>query len=84
VAGTGEGKGWDIPEDRTRFLRDPRFFEGVERKDDSAPLIIFDEIHKYRDWKNALKGIYDADHDAYRFLASGSGRLAFHPGQEQA
>jgi predicted AAA+ superfamily ATPase len=66
---------WDIQEDRIHFLRDPRFFEGVERKDDSAPLIVFDEIHKYRDWKNALKGIYDADHDAYRFLVSGSGRL---------
>jgi len=66
---------WDIPEHRTRFLRDHRFFEGVERKDASAPLIIFDEIHKYRDWKNALKGIYDEFHDAYRFLVTGSGRL---------
>lgn len=66
---------WDIPEHRTRFLRDHRFFEGVERKDATAPLIIFDEIHKYRDWKNALKGIYDEFHDAYRFLVTGSGRL---------
>jgi len=66
---------WDIPEHRTRFLRDHRFFEGVERKDATAPLIIFDEIHKYRDWKNALKGISDEFHDAYRFLVTGSGRL---------
>ena len=66
---------WDIPEHRTRFLRDHRFFEGVERKDATTPLIIFDEIHKYRDWKNALKGIYDEFHDAYRFLVTGSGRL---------
>jgi len=66
---------WDIPEHRTRFLRDHRFFEGVERKDATAPLIIFDEIHKYRDWKNAIKGIYDEFHDAYRFLVTGSGRL---------
>ena len=66
---------WDIPEHRTRFLRDHRFFEGVERKDATTPLIILDEIHKYRDWKNALKGIYDEFHDAYRFLVTGSGRL---------
>lgn len=66
---------WDIPEHRTRFLQDHRFFEGVERKDATAPLIIFDEIHKYRDWKNALKGIYDEFHDSYRFLVTGSGRL---------
>jgi uncharacterized protein len=66
---------WDIPEHRTRFLRDYRFFESVERKDATPPLIIFDEIHKYRDWKNALKGIHDQFHDAYRFLVTGSGRL---------
>jgi len=66
---------WDIPEHRTRFLRDRRFFEGVARKDATAPLIVFDEIHKYRDWKNALKGIYNAFHDGYRFLVTGSGRI---------
>ncbi|MBU2621854.1 MAG: ATP-binding protein [Proteobacteria bacterium] len=66
---------WDIQEHRTRFLRNHRFFESVERKDGSIPLIIFDEIHKYRDWKNALKGIYDEFKDEYRFLVSGSGRL---------
>jgi predicted AAA+ superfamily ATPase len=66
---------WDIPEHRSRFLRDYRFFEGVERKDATTPLIIFDEIHKYRDWKNALKGVYDQFHEDYRFLVTGSGRL---------
>ena len=66
---------WDIPQHRTRFLRDNSFFESVKRKDATAPLIIFDEIHKYRDWKNALKGIYDEFRDAYRFLVTGSGRL---------
>ncbi len=66
---------WDIPQHRTRFLRDNSFFETVERKDATAPLIIFDEIHKYRNWKNALKGIYDEFHDTYRFLVTGSGRL---------
>lgn len=66
---------WDIQEHRTRFLRNHRFFESVERKDGSIPLIIFDEIHKYRDWKNALKGIYDEFKGEYRFLVSGSGRL---------
>jgi predicted AAA+ superfamily ATPase len=66
---------WDIQEHRTRFLRNHRFFESVERKDGSVPLIILDEIHKYRDWKNALKGIYDEFKGEYRFLVSGSGRL---------
>jgi len=66
---------YDIPEHRKRLIENPSFFETMERKDPGTPLIIFDEIHKYRDWKNYLKGVYDAFHDSYRFLVSGSGRL---------
>jgi uncharacterized protein len=66
---------WDIPEHRTRLFEDPNFFESVIRKDASKPLIIFDEIHKFKDWKNYLKGVYDQFHHQYQFLVSGSGRL---------
>jgi len=66
---------WDIANHRTRFLENPIFFETVERKDASTPLVVFDEIHKYRDWKNYLKGICDQFHNEFIFLVSGSGRL---------
>jgi len=66
---------WDIPEDQIRLVQNPSFFESVKRRDSTAPLIILDEIHKYRHWKNYLKGIYDKFHDTYKFLVSGSGRL---------
>jgi predicted AAA+ superfamily ATPase len=66
---------WDIPDHRMRLISNPVFFEEVERKDSSIPLVVFDEIHKYKDWKNYLKGIYDQFHNAYQFLVSGSGRL---------
>ncbi|MBW2116435.1 MAG: ATP-binding protein [Deltaproteobacteria bacterium] len=66
---------WDIVEHRANFIQKPLFFEAVERRDSSIPLIILDEIHKYRDWKNYLKGVYDQFHDKYQFLVSGSGRL---------
>ncbi len=66
---------WDIPEDRTRLLENPFFFQEIERRNSSLPLIVFDEIHKYRDWKNYLKGVYDRFHREFKFLASGSGRL---------
>ncbi len=66
---------WDIAEHRTLFFSNPSFFEGIRRKDSSTPMIIFDEIHKYKDWKNYLKGIYDQFHESYKFLVSGSGRL---------
>lgn len=38
-------------------------------------MIILDEIHKYKDWKNYLKGIYDQFHESYKFIVSGSGKL---------
>ena len=66
---------WDIPEHRKDFLENPIFFETMERKDTSRPLVVLDEIHKYKDWKNYLKGVYDAFGRHYLFLVSGSGRL---------
>ena len=66
---------WDISEDRIRFFKNQVFFTEVERKNPSKPLVVFDEIHKYKDWKNYLKGVYDEFHDQYQFLVSGSGRL---------
>ena len=66
---------WDNPEDRILLLEHPFFFQEIERHDRTAPFIIFDEIHKYRDWKNYLKGVYDRFHKEFQFLVSGSGRL---------
>jgi predicted AAA+ superfamily ATPase len=66
---------WDIPDHRTLLLKDPAFFTALTRRDATIPLIIFDEIHKYRDWKNYLKGVYDQFATDYRFLVTGSGRL---------
>jgi len=66
---------WDIPEHRVRLLENPSFFTSLQRRDNSPPFIIFDEIHKYRDWKNYLKGVYDQYSGEYRFLVTGSGRL---------
>ena len=66
---------WDIPQDRVRLTENPFFFESIERKNSSNPLVVFDEIHKHRDWKNYLKGVYDRFYETFQFLVSGSGRL---------
>ena len=66
---------WDIPQAKARLIENPTFSQEIKRRDPSTPLIIFDEIHKYKDWKNYLKGVYDQFHDEYQFLVSGSGRL---------
>ena len=38
-------------------------------------LLIFDEIHKYRQWKRLIKGEYDKLKETYKFLVTGSARL---------
>jgi len=62
---------WDIGDHREWFFENKNFFTHVVRKDTSTPLIIFDEIHKYKDWKNYLKGVIDQFHKEFKFLISG-------------
>lgn len=57
---------WDVPAGRERILR---------RELPAAPLWIFDEIHKYRTWRNYLKGLYDARPEGQQILVTGSARL---------
>jgi uncharacterized protein len=58
---------WDIPEHRERILK---------RELPPSPLWIFDEIHKYRLWRNYLKGLYDGRRPGQRILVTGSARLS--------
>lgn len=58
---------WDFDEDRQDLL-------AKKWKQDNG-LIVFDELHKYPDWKNWIKGIYDTMKTANRFLVTGSARL---------
>ncbi len=66
---------WDIVANKKRLISNPLFFEELNRKDHSKPLVILDEIHKYKGWKNYLKGVYDQFKESYKFIISGSGRL---------
>jgi uncharacterized protein len=43
--------------------------------DEGADLWVFDELHKYRRWRNFLKGLYDLQHDQHKILVTGSARL---------
>jgi predicted AAA+ superfamily ATPase len=60
---------WDIPEDRERILK---------RELPPSPLWIFDEIHKYRLWRNYLKGLYDGRREGQQILVTGSARLDYY------
>ena len=57
---------WDVAEHRERILR---------RELPPTGLWVFDEIHKYRGWRNYLKGLYDARPKGVRILVTGSARL---------
>ncbi len=41
----------------------------------NKPVIILDEIHKYRLWRNWIKGKFDVLKDEHKFIITGSARL---------
>ncbi|MCB0389781.1 MAG: ATP-binding protein [Bdellovibrionales bacterium] len=41
-------------------------------------LIIFDEIHKFKNWRNLVKGYYDTLKNTHQFLITGSARLDYY------
>lgn len=45
---------------------------GWDRK---APLVILDEMHKFKKWKTKLKGVYDTEGLPPRILVTGSARM---------
>lgn len=58
---------WDSREDRKTIL-DGRY-KG------NAQLVIFDEIHKYKKWKNFVKGEFDKYRNTFAIIVTGSSRL---------
>jgi len=57
---------WDIPAHRARIL---------DRELPDTESWVFDELHKYRRWRNYLKGVYDEFRGQRRILVTGSARL---------
>jgi len=69
ILGRGIGYlNWDIPEDREIILRG---------EFPPADLLVFDELHKYSQWRNLLKGLYDHFERSKRILVTGSARLDY-------
>ncbi len=57
---------WDIPDHREMILK---------REFPVTPVWVFDEIHKYRSWRDFLKGVYDQFGDLHHILVTGSAKL---------
>lgn len=58
---------WDYQPDRKKIIAGELPAE--------AGLLIFDEVHKYKKWKNLVKGIYDTHKTKFQILVTGSARL---------
>ena len=61
---------WDYAEDKRILLKG-----GLPS---SQPLIVLDEIHKYKQWRNFIKGLYDKNKSRTSFLVTGSARLNYY------
>jgi predicted AAA+ superfamily ATPase len=57
---------WDDDTGRSRIL---------DKEFPSSGLVVFDELHKFRQWRRYLKGLYDTKDDLLRILVTGSARL---------
>lgn len=57
---------WDDDEDRSRL---------IEKDFNAEGLLVFDEVHKYRRWRNWIKGIFDKNRHQSEILVTGSARL---------
>lgn len=41
----------------------------------NSPIIVFDELHKYKHWRNLVKGFYDKKKEVQKFIVTGSAML---------
>ncbi len=41
-------------------------------------LLVFDEIHKYKHWRNFIKGVFDKNRSKIKILVTGSARLDYY------
>jgi len=65
---------WDIPAHRKRLLSNSDLL-ATTRSPGKRPLVVFDELHKMRHFKNWLKGFYDLNQQDAAIWVTGSGRL---------
>jgi len=69
---------WDDEEARRLILAGQQAVAralGLDTLREVAPLCVFDEMHKFAEWKNFLKGFFDRYQNRVRILVTGSARL---------
>ena len=61
---------WDNPQHRRNILQ--------QQWPLKQKLLVFDEIHKFKYWRNLTKGYYDSLKSTHQFLITGSARLDYY------
>jgi len=71
---------WDDPAVAADYKRNPLYFTNIinERFEKKPLPLVFDEIHKQKNWRNILKGIYDTNKEKMALLVTGSARLGLY------
>jgi len=71
---------WDDPAVAADYKRNPLYFTNIinERFEKKPLPLVFDEIHKQKNWRNILKGIYDTNKEKMTMLVTGSARLGLY------
>ncbi len=67
---------WDLRAIRQRFRDSELFFTADAPLRNEPQWICYDEIHKFPRWKNVLKATFDQVSEQYRFIVTGSAKLA--------
>lgn len=76
--GRGSYLSWDNLKHRKLILEGPEAIAeevGIHEYGDEPVLVVFDEIQKYSDWKNYLKGFYDTYKGDVKIIVTGSSKL---------
>ncbi|MES2274238.1 MAG: ATP-binding protein [Chlamydiota bacterium] len=69
---------WDNEDHRALIIEGPQAVALKARLNEVQevlPILVFDEIHKYRNWKRFLKGFFDTYEKKCRIVVTGSARL---------
>lgn len=60
---------WDRATDKSALLKDQIPL--------NSSTLVFDEIHKFKNWRNLLKGLFDKYREDHHFIVTGSARLDY-------
>jgi len=72
---------WDETEFRRLWTKSPKHIlspHNIDYSNKAIPLVVLDEIHKARKWKQSLKGVYDTMDRPVDIIVTGSARLSLY------